>query len=114
MTQLVALNWLHVYLGLGRFHHHGKCHTLPPVYKLKGSASDPNSYRLIVVLPTMAMVFERVIHSQLYHHILPFSPSTQFGFIRGTGAQDCGTAIALTATQVLEDREEYFRYTLGI
>ena len=51
-------------------------------------------------------MFGQVIHSQLYNHILPFIPSTQLGFIKGTGTQDCGTAIAFTATQVLEDREE--------
>ena len=35
--------------------------------------------------------------SQLYWHISPYIPSTQFGFIKGTGAQDCGVALAFTA-----------------
>ena len=52
------------------------------------------------------MVFVRVIHSQLQNHAIYFIPSTQFGFIKGTGAKDCGTTIAFTAIQVLEDGEE--------
>jgi len=31
---------------------------ITPVYKCKGSATDPRFYRLIAVLPTLAMVFE--------------------------------------------------------
>jgi len=61
---------------------------------------------LVLIAQLLAMVFEWVIHSQLYHHIFPFIPCSQFSFIKGTGAQDCGTAITLAATQVLEDREE--------
>ena len=79
---------------------------ITPAYKQKGSAPDPRSYFPIAVLLTVALVFEQVIHSQLYNHILPFIQSTQFSFIKGTGAQDCGTAIALTATQILENQEE--------
>ena len=33
-------------------------------------------------------------------------PPSQFGFLKGTGAQDCGAAMAFTATQALEDRQE--------
>ena len=36
----------------------------------------PHSYCPIAVLSTMAMVLERVIHSQFYNHILPFIPSS--------------------------------------
>ena len=36
-----------------------------PVYKYKGSATDPRFYQ-IAVLPTLATVFECVIYSQLY------------------------------------------------
>ena len=31
-----------------------------------------------------------------------YIPSAQFGFIKGTGAQDCGTALAFTTIQALE------------
>ena len=37
---------------------------------------------------------------------MPFVPQSQYGFVKGTGAQDCGTVIALFATRVLELRQE--------
>ena len=80
-----------------------KVSRITPVYKQKGSASDPAP---IAQLLYFLLWRWWVIHSQLYNHILPFIPSTQFGFIKGTDAQDCGTAIAFTATQVLKDQEE--------
>ena len=52
------------------------------------------------------MVFECVIYSQLYWHISPYIPPTQFGFIKGTGAQDCSTALSFTAIQALEHQKE--------
>ena len=58
------------------------------------------------MLPTLAMVFERVIYSQMYRHIAPYIPPSQFGFLKGTGAQDCGATMAFTATQALEDRQD--------
>ena len=79
---------------------------ITPVYKHKGSTTAPRFYRPIAVLPTLAMVFERVIYSQVYWHIASYIPPSQFGFLKGTGAQDCGAAMAFTATQALEDRQE--------
>ena len=35
-----------------------------------------------------------------------FSSASQFGFMKGTGAQNCGTAVALTAIRALEHHEE--------
>ena len=58
------------------------------------------------MLPTLALLFERVISSQLYNRIMPFIPQSQYGFVKGTGAQDCGTVIALFATQALELLQE--------
>ena len=63
------------------------------VYKQRGSVTDLHFYRPIAVLPTLAMVFERVVYSQIYHHIFPFIPTSQFGFMTGTGAQNCGTVV---------------------
>ena len=37
-----------------------------PIYKGKGSKSDPDNYRPISVLPVMARVFEKLIHEQLF------------------------------------------------
>ena len=53
-----------------------------------------------------SLTFETVIYSQLYRHISTYVPSTQFGFLRGTGARDCGTALAFTAIQALEHRQK--------
>ena len=58
------------------------------------------------MLPTLALLFERVISSQLYNRIMLFVPQSQYGFVKGTGAQDCGTVIALFVTQALELRQE--------
>ena len=79
---------------------------ITPVYKRRGSVTHPSFYRPISVLPTLALLFERVISSQLYNYITPFIPQSQYGFLKGTGAQDCGTVIALFATQALELRQE--------
>ena len=38
--------------------------------------------------------------------ITPFVPQCQYGFLKGSGAQDCGTAIGSFATQALELRQE--------
>ena len=54
------------------------------------------------MLPTLALLFERVISSQLYNCITPFVLQSQYGFLKGSGTQDCATAIALFATQALE------------
>jgi len=79
---------------------------ITPVYKRKGSSTDPKFYCPIAVLHTLAMMFERTVYSQLYRHISPYILPTQFGFIKGTGAQDCGAAIAFTAMQALEHKME--------
>jgi len=98
----------------GEFPLSWKVSCITPVYKCKGSATDPRFYRPIALLPTLAMVFEHVLHSQLYHHISPYIPSAQYGFIKGTGAQDCGTTLAFTAIQALEYRKECCIVSLDI
>ena len=79
---------------------------ITPVYKHQGSVTNPSFYRPVSVLPTLVLLFERVISSQLYNRIMPFVSQSQYGFVKGTGAQDCGTVIALFATQALELRQE--------
>ena len=56
-----------------------------PVFKQKDSVTDPCFYRPIAVLPTLAVVFEQVVYSQIYRHISPHIPTSQFGFMKGTG-----------------------------
>ena len=52
-------------------------------------------------MPTLALLFEHVIGSQMYNFIASFIPQTQYGFMKGTGAQDSGAIIAFTVTQAL-------------
>ena len=93
-----------VCVDLESFHSHGRCPVSLLFISVKVLLLIHD--RPIAVLPTLAMVFERVIYSQLYRHISSFIPPAQFGFIKGTGAQDCGTALAFTAIQALEHQME--------
>ena len=77
-----------------------------PVFKNRGSVSDPLFYCPVSVMPTLALLFEHVIGSQMYNFIAPFIPQIQYGLLKGTGAQDCGATIAFTATQALNRRQE--------
>ena len=57
-------------------------------------------------MPTLASLFECVIDSQLYNFLAPNIPQNQYGFLKGTGAQDCGATIAFSATQALNCLQE--------
>ena len=49
-----------------------KVANVTPVFKNKGSVSDPLFYHPVSVMPTLALLFERVIGSQMYnflHHL---------------------------------------------
>ena len=90
----------------GTFPMSWKVPRVTPVFKNRGSVSDPLFYRPVSVMPTLALLFECVIGSQMYNFIAPFIPQNQYGFVKGTGAQDCGATIAFTATQALNRRQE--------
>ena len=61
------------------------------------------------------MVFEYVIYSQLYRHISPYIPSSQFGFVKSTVAEDCAAALAfIIAIQALEHCQECQSVSLDI
>ena len=53
-----------------------------PVWKNKGSRSDPANFRPISVLPVLARLFEKETASQLYQHCSNVNaiPNEQFGF----------------------------------
>ena len=44
-----------------------------PVFKHKGSAANPAFYCSVSVVPTLALLFEHVIGSQMYNFIAPLS-----------------------------------------
>ena len=82
-----------------------KIDQITPVHKRRGSVTNPSFYQPVSVLPTLELLFELAISSKLYNWITPFVPQSQYGFLKGSGAQDCRTATALFATQALESRQ---------
>ena len=51
-----------------------------PIYKGKGSKSNPENYRPISVLSVVARLFEKLIHDQLLKHLDKYLYSHQSGF----------------------------------
>ena len=51
-----------------------------PIYKGKGSKSDPDNYRSISVLSVVARLFEKLVHNQLLKHLDKYLYSNQSGF----------------------------------
>ena len=51
-----------------------------PVYKGKGSKSDPDNYRPITVLSVFARLFEKLIHEQLFLYFNDYLYKKQSGF----------------------------------
>ena len=43
--------------------------TIHPIFKKKGSASDPLNYRPISLLPCISKIFEKIIFNRVYKHI---------------------------------------------
>ena len=74
------------------------------IYKSRGSVTNLSFYQPVSVLPALALLFEHVIDSQLHNRVTLFVPQSQYGLLKGSEAQDCGTAIALLTT--LESHQE--------
>ena len=51
-----------------------------PVYKGKGSTSDPDNYRPISVLPVIARAFEKLINEQVFPYFNDYLYKNQSGF----------------------------------
>ena len=51
-----------------------------PIYKGKGSKSDPDNYRPISVRLAVARLFEKLVHDQLSKHLNKYLYSNQSGF----------------------------------
>jgi Reverse transcriptase (RNA-dependent DNA polymerase) len=60
-----------------------------PVYKNKGSKTDPNNYRPISILPVLARTLEKAAAAQLYNFcdVNSVIPQQQFGFRRNSSCE---------------------------
>ena len=54
-----------------------------PIYKNKGSKSDPTNYRPISLLSAISKLRERVMYDQLYAHVNPLLSPAQSGLRKG-------------------------------
>ena len=60
--------------------HYLKIARICPIYKGKGSKSDPDNYRPISILWVVARLFENLVHDQLLKHLERFLYVHQSGF----------------------------------
>ncbi|CAM9802502.1 unnamed protein product, partial [Heterosigma akashiwo] len=68
--------------------------------------TDPQNYRPVSVLPTLATTFERVLMPQLSAFLLPHIPEEQFVFIPDTGTLDVGAVLADQIAQALQAKKD--------
>jgi len=73
---------LNLSLSTGVFPSSWKLANVTPIWKNKGSKSDPNNYRPISILPILSRIFEKIVASQLYYYceMRDILPIQQFGF----------------------------------
>ena len=57
-------------LSLGVYPKDFKKANVKPIFKNKGSPSDPTCYRPISILPVISKVFEKIVHRHIYDHII--------------------------------------------
>lgn len=54
---------------------------ITPIHK-KGTKSEVTNYRPVCLLNAFSKVFERLVHDNIYDHILPFLDPNQHGFVK--------------------------------
>ena len=59
-----------------------------PVFKKDGK-TDKENYRLASILPTLSMVYERLLYNQMYPYFNKLFSKFQCGFLIGCNAQHC-------------------------
>ena len=93
-------------ISLGIFPNNLKIGKVCPIYKAKGSKSDPDNYRPITVLSVIARLFEKLIHEQLFPYFNDYLYKNQSGFRLKYSTQ---TALLNTSNQWLIkiDKGEY-------
>ena len=82
----------------GTFPNNLKIGKVCPIYKGKGSKSDPDNYRPISVLSVIARLFEKLIHEQLFPYFNDYLYKNQSGFRPKYSTQ---TALLNTSNQWL-------------
>ena len=70
-------------LKCGIFPANLKSAKISPIFKGKGSRSDPDNYRPIAVFSAIARLFEKLTHQQLHSYIKNSLSETQSGFKKG-------------------------------
>ena len=59
-----------------------------PVFKKDGK-TDKENYRLASILPTLSMVYERLLYNQMYPYFNKLFSKFQCGFRKAFNAQHC-------------------------
>ena len=57
-------------LKLGKFPSSWKKACITPIFKQKGSNSDPTNYRPISLLPTLSKILEKIVFAKIYSHLI--------------------------------------------
>ena len=93
-------------ISLGIFPDNLKIGKVCPIYKGKGSKSDPDNYRPITMLSVIARLFEKLIHEQLFPYFSDYLYKNQSSFRPKYSTQ---TALLNTSNQWLIniDKGEY-------
>jgi hypothetical protein len=89
----------------GKYPEKWKLARVTPVHK-KGTYSDCSNFRPVAVLPTLALLFERVLSSQLHKVLDPHIPNEQYGFVKGSGCVDAGVVISGSLLRQLNNKKE--------
>ena len=56
-------------LKLGKFPSPWKKACITPIFKQKGSSSDPHNYRPISLLPNLSKILEKLVFNRIYAHL---------------------------------------------
>lgn len=77
-----------------------------PVYKNKGSRSDPTNYRSIFLLDTVGKVYASMMCHRLQLHIKDLNAKTQFAFRVGRSTQHAILGIRTLIQKAIDQKQE--------
>jgi hypothetical protein len=90
-----------------------KIQRITPPHK-RGPVSDPSNYRPLSVLVNLSVYFEHTVGPQFDSWIQSFVPESQFGFVKGTGTDDYGSALTFEILKTLDQRGEGILISLDV